>query len=443
MKKQDLIKIARTIYLQNIVSKQLFAATYNHLKDNLNKQLGSLRTTQKLSTCYQAFVGSQQRAGSQKLQFIKKQGMNFIIYKLNLTMSSVSSQVLTTLPLQRISWFLTTLQSFISTQAAGESIQKVLQALSKTSSKMVDQIKLGKNGRNKTIDDQQIIDGYIQLLQQQFQKFNGLANKLGKMISTEDSVFSSSLNEIQNSISELNSHNQNNELSLQNPQLLNGKLQVINNACKTILQLLKNSNAKYALKSISTNASRINMLSKIYNQAVDIVQNVQDESVAFFARQIQTAIQTCNDTKDLMDFDADLATKNLQDYWEIVDRSYIKQDQFGNKVIDNKQQYQMQNGVRYAKNSFVSFLGGYLKRISTTIFDQALTSFMQTYNIDQNLYEKFEQLDSTAQWIKEKIINDKKDEFDLKSNNDVFFYSDFVQTQPQLMEQLKQLSEYL
>ena len=83
MNKNTVLKIARAIYLQDIVSKELFAATFNPLKDKLNKQLGSYsREFGSAYKLYGIFVGSKKTSSSFP-QMIKKQGNKFIVYPID------------------------------------------------------------------------------------------------------------------------------------------------------------------------------------------------------------------------------------------------------------------------------------------------------------------------------------------------------------------------
>ena len=78
MKKDNLLKIARSIFLQDSVSRQLYAAMYN-LGDPINEDLGSFvgRTPDTLYKLFGVFVGSQPESNS---QFIEKNGDSFKVY---------------------------------------------------------------------------------------------------------------------------------------------------------------------------------------------------------------------------------------------------------------------------------------------------------------------------------------------------------------------------
>ena len=89
MNKKDLIMIARALYLQQTISRQLFAKF--DFTEEINENSGSFaRLSQALQSVFFGFIGSKQRTPYP--QIIQKNGMMFKIHKLNLD-NSVSDQI--------------------------------------------------------------------------------------------------------------------------------------------------------------------------------------------------------------------------------------------------------------------------------------------------------------------------------------------------------------
>ena len=91
MNKNDILKIAKSLYLQEIISRQLFA------KFDPNKQLDFLdgsfaRLSQKVQSIFYGFIGSRQDPRKKFPQIVEKNGMKFKIHKINLD-NSVSNQI--------------------------------------------------------------------------------------------------------------------------------------------------------------------------------------------------------------------------------------------------------------------------------------------------------------------------------------------------------------
>ena len=77
MKKDNLLKIARSIFLQDSISRQLYAAMYN-LGDLINEDLGSFSGQPKtLYKLFEVFIGSSPESN---FQFIEKNGDSFKVY---------------------------------------------------------------------------------------------------------------------------------------------------------------------------------------------------------------------------------------------------------------------------------------------------------------------------------------------------------------------------
>lgn len=91
MNRNDFLKISKQLYLQQKIAKQLYAA-FNPEKDYIEGLGSYARIAENLKSLFYGFIGSQQRDGYEFPQIIKKDGLNFTIYLLNLD-NTVSNEI--------------------------------------------------------------------------------------------------------------------------------------------------------------------------------------------------------------------------------------------------------------------------------------------------------------------------------------------------------------
>ena len=79
--KNDFTRIAKSIYLQQMVARQIYAA-FNPEKDDIAGLGSMLQISQKLRNNFSVFIGSENTDSENVLQFIKKDGDNYKVYGL-------------------------------------------------------------------------------------------------------------------------------------------------------------------------------------------------------------------------------------------------------------------------------------------------------------------------------------------------------------------------
>ena len=471
MNKKDLIKIARTIYLQDSISSEIYAAMYN-IGEPINQGLGSYRSAQGLDSCFQAFMGSKQR--TPQLQFVEKNGDKYSIHKIKLQSLSTSDEFAAKdLSLRKVSYILRRLGAFLTTNVGSESLEKLLESLVKKVTKTTKQISSGKNGKNqfKNIDSQDVLQSYIDMINDNAKKIEIAIERLGKIVDVQQGKFFNLIQQFKNSINKINDDFNNGKLDLNgdNANNLTADFADIHTACLSISQFINNANVAKALKSISKNASRLNMLNTIYNQVCQQQDNSDSEEQRGFASLIKQAIESCNNNVQLNKEYANIAKVNLQNRYNLIDRSYID---YENNTIDRKKQYQLQNSKRYNVNAFILFLNGRQNNIATNVFEKAISQLMNQADTDQ-LYDALQKLDNDVEILKKaiqvrdanknmseglikksdydkimqdnrKLLNDYKNvDFSMiESNDKSLYYSDIEMFDPQVLSDLqKQLDD--
>lgn len=82
MDKNNISRIVKTIFLQQKIAKQLFAA-FDPRKDDIAGLGNMLNISEKLGNNFSVFIGSQNVADNSVLQFIQKNGSQYRVYGLN------------------------------------------------------------------------------------------------------------------------------------------------------------------------------------------------------------------------------------------------------------------------------------------------------------------------------------------------------------------------
>lgn len=443
-------QITKSIFLYDIISKQIFKALRNK-NINVRDELGSFITSERLGSCYWSFIGSQNDSRTKAIQFIKKKGMLFDIYKIDFTNKTASDSIAySNLQLNQLSSKLSDIQGFIGANSGNNGLQKSVKYLYQQTTKFYDQIVKGRNGNNKNKSFQSVFQTYFSTLNSRYKLIEDYSVKLNQILLDNEII--ENVNNIKNGLENLNSQVVNLNYTIDQIELFQ-LLDPINKACQNLQTYFILHQSDF--KQIGTNASRMNMLNEIYirvtTQSTD--QSVS-ESVRQFAKIVKNAIQNHDTNITMQRQNFDLTWKNLQDYYEIFDRSYIKY-QNGMRVVDNKKQYELQNSQRVHLNSLKLFLQGSMATISYKTFDNALTNLMlkqsdiQDENyvslIDDDLYNKLQDLLDLIQQLKSQIDN-KNSNYMLKSEIDketneikTLHYSDLIQLNSQLMNSIKEI----
>lgn len=455
MNKKTLLKIAKTIYLQDIVSKQIYAALFNP-NSFFDNKLGDFRAAERLQSVYAAFIGQKQRLdknGSVPIQFLQKNGLNIKIFKfLWGDYHKCSQQVMAVMPLNKAAMYLTSIQSFIDSKAGQNGIKQVFSRFVNKYTQYIDEMKKTKNG-SSVKDQKKAAVSFVNQLNDQINSFYGMASRLFKVISQQNNTLINNVNNIKQSLQRFKNQIQTKQnftiQDLYDMEQFTGYYE-IGDYVDQINAVLADDFMIKIVDSLTTHASRMNMLNKMYDYAKDYAenaQNQQDKQIALYAKQ---AIQTCNTTKQLNRFDLTkrqfldkngkqrtVSQYNLQDRFNIVDRQYI----------ENKQNpYQQQSRVRYVKNSFISFVSGFSKRIKKDVFEQGITNYLLNQFGQNELNEMQREQLQQLRDIQQSIVQDSKnkDNFDyvIKSTDGWLYYQDFVEYEPELMKQIKQTVEY-
>lgn len=361
MNKNDVLRIAKSLYLQEMISRQLFA------KFDPNKQLGMLdgsfaRLPQRIQAVFYGFIGSRQR--TKYPQIVQKNGMKFKIHKIN-TDNTVSEQIYnnTEYDINQVAFILRKL--YVTAQKGGYLSFK-------NSIKQVEDL-WNKPLMRKTNKErcQTIIDKFQQIKQ----VFIAISDLI-----VGDIDYISQIRNLQEEIGKLKKFQKLDKESQQYKQTDS----LVKNFIANFKQFVNNKQSYVQVINMAVN--RLKAFVQLYNTIKSELQNEENQKLEYILR----AMQQCNTNKQI---GQTLNEFNLKEY---LDKSYTDLTQQDNAI---------QAFIRFVKNIDNS-------SIEVKPLNSAIQYYLNLPNgvISQNTKNTLEQLKQFNEEFQEKLQLDKKSE---------------------------------
>ena len=316
MNKNDILKIAKSLYLQEIISRQLFA------KFDPNKQLDFLdgsfaRLSQRVQSIFYGFIGSRQDPRKKFPQIVEKNGMKFKIHKINLD-NSVSNQIYNNAQynIHQVAFILRKL--YVTVQKGGDLSFK-------ESIKNIEELWSTPPANNTTENRIQTIVDKLQQIKQVFITVSDFI--------VGDIDYITTIRQLQDGV-----------LSLKDKQSLGAQTQqynIIDNKMWDFIIRFKQfvNNKMSYIEVINMAVNRLKSFVQIYDQIKAQMVNVQNDEQQVqkyeIFKDILNAMQNCNSNKEISQELNKINVKNL------LDKSY-----------DNltKDDDDIQDFIRFVKN---------------------------------------------------------------------------------------------